>query len=152
MDTPIVDRAARCESRWVTQHKGVGVGRCLLERVAALGAAARGPIVVAAFGLAVGVAAFWASSFTEPHTYLGPVGVEAILKGEGHDPMTGQPYGRALIMSDAFMQPEVVTRRVVVEPPPTDMKPAIPVPVGTAVGVLVTLFIRRLDRRLSRPL
>lgn len=123
----------------------------LIAWVAALGAAARGPILVGAFGLAVGVAAFWATSFTEPHMYLGGVGVEAILGMEGHDPITGQPHGRTLIKSDAILDPEVVTRRVVVEPPPADMKPAIPVPVGTAGGVVVALLARRLDRHLSRP-
>ena len=123
----------------------------LLERLAALGAIARGPIVIGAFGLAIGVAAFWATSFTERHLYLGPVGVEVILQMEGHDPITGQPRGRTLVMSDAILDPVVVTRRVVVEPAPDDMKPAIPVPVGTAVGILVALLARRLDRRLSRP-
>jgi hypothetical protein len=123
----------------------------LIERIAALGAAARGPILVAAFGLALGVAAFWATSFREPVQYLGAVGIEAILEMPAHDPITGQPRGRTLIWSDAILDPEVVTRRVVVEPPPAGMRPAIPVPVGTAVGVLVAVLIRRLDRRLSRP-
>jgi hypothetical protein len=123
----------------------------LIERVAALGAAARGPIVVGAFGLAIGVAAFWATSFHDFYTFLGPLGVEEILQMPGYDPITGQPHGRIYIRSDAFMDPEVVTREVVDEPPPDGMKPAIPVPVGTAVGVFVALLVRRLDRRLSRP-
>ena len=122
-----------------------------MEWLAALGAAARGPIIVGVFGLGIGLAAFWATSFHGAPVYLGPLGVEEILQMPGYDPITGQPHGRSYIWSDAFMDPPVVTRKAVVDPAPDDMRPAIPVPVGTALGVLFALLIRRLDRRLSRP-
>jgi hypothetical protein len=122
----------------------------LIERLAALGAAVRVPIVVSACGLAIGVGAFWATSFQEPHTFLGPLGIERTLRMPGTDPITGEPYGRTYIRSDAFTDPPVVSREVVVEPPPADMHPAIPVPVGTAIGILVALIVRRrVDRRQS---
>lgn len=123
----------------------------LIGWLAALGAAARGPVIVGAFGLGIGLAACWATSFHNTPVYLGPLGVEEILQMPGYDPITGQPHGRIYIWSDAFMDPDLVTRRVVVEPALDDMRPAIPVPVGTALGVLGAFLFRRLDRRLSRP-
>ena len=123
----------------------------LVEWLAALGAVARGPIIVGVVGLGIGLAAFWATSFHDTPQYLGPIGVEEILQMPGYDPITGQPHGRIYIRSDAFMDPPVVTRQVVIEPAPDDMRPAIPVPVGTALGALVALLIRRVNRRLSRP-
>lgn len=105
-------------------------------------------VVAVIVGLIGGVAAFWATSMAPTLTYLGPLGLQEVVRSAGHDPLTGRPFGRIIVVSDAFMDPPVVTRRTIEHPPPDGFEQAIPVPVGWIGGSAAAyLALRRWRRR-----
>ena len=100
--------------------------------------------LVLAGGVALSVAAFWLTSTTPSHAYLGGPCTDHVAL-PGFDPWTGQPHGliydRAddcLTLPAAWENP---TR--VVAPVPDDLlgRQAIPIPVGFAVGIALSIGV-----------
>jgi len=111
-----------------------GLGRRLLPRL----------FLVLAGGVALSVAAFWLTSTTPRYEYIGGPCTDAVAV-PGFDPWTGQPHG--LISNDygdtCLSDPNFVWENPtrVVDRAPDEMlgRQAIPLPVGLAVGVVITI-------------
>lgn len=101
-------------------------------------------LLVLAGGVALSVAAFWLTSTTPTYEYLGGPCTDLVAL-PGFDPWTGRPHGLiyddhgGTCLSDQDFAWESPTR--VVDPVPDEMlgRQAIPLPVGFAVGCVVTI-------------
>jgi hypothetical protein len=95
-------------------------------------------------GLLVAVAAFFVTSYSEVNRVLGGPGI-TIVAEPGFDPWTGLPHGGITgwhgtnVTSDEWIPPDMVGRR------------GIPLPVGFALGALITIGLFAVRWRPRQP-
>ena len=105
---------------------------------------------VVAGGAVLSVAAFLLTSTTPSYIYLGPACAQNVA-GPAFDPWTGQPHGRIYDTWDCFAAAPgtLASLTRVVDPVPDEMlgRNAIPLPVGFAVGCVITVGAMAVLRR-----
>ena len=96
-----------------------------------------GAVLVGA--LIIGIASFSLTSSTPVYSTLGHFCMSGIVRVPGFDPWTGEPYGMTYQCTNDLPELGDVGTRDVTESPPDAIagRRAIPIPAGTAFGMLV---------------
>ena len=107
---------------------------------------------VIAGALIIGIASFWLTSSTRVYSTLGHFCLSGIVREPGFDPWTGEPYGMTYQCTNDLPELGDVGTRDVTESPPDDIagRRAIPIPAGTALGVLVLGVLAVFSERRGR--
>ena len=102
--------------------------------------------------LIIGIASFWLTSSTPVYSTLGHFCMSGIVREPGFDPWTGEPYGMTYQCTNDLPDLVDVGTRDVTESPPDDIagRRAIPIPAGTAFGMLVLGGLAVLSKRRER--